>query len=385
MTEATSPGKGPSTRLDWFCFDNIVTGVIAFLLVACPFAFGAVHQWAYTIVEIAVLSLVAAWLVLSITGSGGIEGKCSYRGAGFLVAAATGFLIVVGLQLVPMPLRMLRIVSPETYELYSIAASGPPEPLPRDSGSGSARTTSGDFVRLGILGAAAANRSTMTPSFNRSNSIAGLISGETSWRPISVAPSLTTYALVEGVVYTSLFLMVITYRFDLGIVGEARFVRVILVTMTACGALLAVIGIAEQAYWNGKLLWFFVPHDWGVAPDVSFPRASGPFVDPDHFANYLGMIFPLAAGGTLFGLPGNRPRQRDEGWLATRVLFGLASFVMLLAITLSFSRAIWLLTALGILALGSFRLYVLPSPASTAAPIRATPSCRSGLVAGFAI
>ncbi|HUN58385.1 MAG TPA: O-antigen ligase family protein [Candidatus Binataceae bacterium] len=136
--------------------------------------------------------------------------------------------------------------------------------------------------------------------------------------------------------------------------------RIVVVALTVCGVLLAVTGIAEQAFWNGKILWFFVPEDWGTPRYASFPRASGPFVDPDHFANYLGMIFPLAAGCSLFGLPRTYATQRNDTRLVIRLWFGFASFVILAAIALSFSRALWLLTGLGIIALCWFRAYVIP-------------------------
>jgi len=353
-------GNGQTPRPFWFTFDKTLTGTVVFLLIGAPFAFGAVHQWAYTTVEIVILTLVAAWLVLSITSSGGIKSKCNYHCAAGLAAAAMGFLTVAGLQLVPMPMPILRVVSPQAYALYSRAIGGPADSASRDSNSGSAGATAGEFASAKVHSAGAENAPAPRAFIGRNHSIAtGLPSGQTLWRPASIAPSLTSSSLVEAIAYTSFFLMVITYRFDLGVAGETRFVRAMVVTLTICGVLLAVTGIAEQACWNGKILWFFVPDDWGAPRYSSFPRASGPFVDPDHFANYLGMIFPLAAGCTLFGLPGERASQYDDGWFAMRLWFGFASFIILLAIALSFSRAIWLLTGFGILAFSSFSPYLV--------------------------
>jgi putative inorganic carbon (hco3(-)) transporter len=368
-----TPGNGQTSWRARFTFDKTLTATIIFLLVGSPFAFGAVHQWAYTAVEIVILSLVAAWLVFSLTSLGGIERKCSYHCVGGLVAAAASFLTVVGLQLVPMPMWMLRVVSPEAYALYSKAFNGPEDSAPRDSSSGSARATTGEFAIAVVHTAGAKNASTTRASVSGTDAMAGgLASSQELWRPTSIAPTLTASALVEAVAYTGLFFMVITYRFDLGVAGEIRFVRAIVVTLTICGALLALTGIAEQAYWNGKILWFFVPDDWGAPRYASFPRASGPFVDPDHFANYLGMIFPLAAGCTLFGLPGDRPSQRADRWVAMRLWFGIASLIVLLAIVLSFSRAIWVLTGFGILAFCSFGPYLLRASRSHSRPRSST-------------
>ena len=64
--------------------------------------------------------------------------------------------------------------------------------------------------------------------------------------------------------------------------------------------IVAVVGIVEFFTWNGKILWLFVPYDWGVAQTNPLSRAMGPFVNFDHFGNYLAMVLPLAAGGALF-------------------------------------------------------------------------------------
>src|SRR5271163_2009354 len=109
------------SRPGWLSIDYVLTGVVAFLLVASPFAFGAVHRWAYTIVEIVVFSLVAGWLVLGITSSGGLGSKCNFQGVGILFAAAVIFLVLIGAQLIPMPPTLLKIVSPQAYALYSRA------------------------------------------------------------------------------------------------------------------------------------------------------------------------------------------------------------------------------------------------------------------------
>ena len=41
-------------------------------------------------------------------------------------------------------------------------------------------------------------------------------------------------------------------------------------TVLFTGALVAAIGFVQQFSWNGKILWSFVPYDWGV------PRPDGP-------------------------------------------------------------------------------------------------------------
>jgi O-antigen ligase/tetratricopeptide (TPR) repeat protein len=345
-------------------FDTFLTVITATLLVACPFAFGAVHRWAYTTVEIVVFSLVALWLLVGITSSDGIRGKCNYHGAWSLFAAAAAFLVLIAMQLIPMPPRVLQIVSPRTYALYASPVNGWPGSLPTVLGPLAARAATVGDGNTGRGNAPASKSSATATSDGRRDSIhrGGWVSGLTSWRPLSIAPSLTMYALVEAIAYISFFFLILTYRFDHGTVGETRFLRAILVTLAICGVLLSITGITEQVYWNGKILWFFVPHDWSAPHYGSLLRVSGPFVNPDHFANYLGMIFPLTAECTLFGLPGSRQRRVGDIWLSTRFLFGLTSFLILLAIVLSLSRAIWLLAVLSILAFGLLGPSAVPSP-----------------------
>src|SRR5260370_34616969 len=82
--------------------------------------------------------------------------------------------------------------------------------------------------------------------------------------------------------------------------GGMEFARVTLIAALVSGLMIALVGLIQWATWNGKILWTMVPLDWG-APDAGAQRASGPFVDPDHFAGYLAMVFPLMLSGAVFG------------------------------------------------------------------------------------
>ena len=64
----------------------------------------------------------------------------------------------------------------------------------------------------------------------------------------------------------------------------------------------------------------------------------GPYANPDHFANYLGMIFPLALAGVLFPLPS---ANRRRSW-STRIFCAGALLLIAAGVFLSFSRAVWL-------------------------------------------
>jgi O-Antigen ligase len=133
---------------------------------------------------------------------------------------------------------------------------------------------------------------------------------------------------------------VLSYPF--GFVGaereaDARFLRLLVLTLLAVGGVVALIGLVEKATWNGRILWFFVPRDWSGATAQNL-RASGPFVNPDHFANFLGMILPLAVIGALFPVTlSHRERGTD-----LRLLSTVAAFLMAAGIVLSLSRGAWI-------------------------------------------
>ena len=108
------------------------------------------------------------------------------------------------------------------------------------------------------------------------------------------------------------------------------------------GFIVAVVGIVEFFTWNGKILWLFVPYDWGAAQTNPPSRALGPFVNFDHFGNYLAMILPLTAGGVLF---------RDDLFSEQRafpVFCGVTGFLVLCGLLLSASRGAWIATAIAL-------------------------------------
>ena len=108
------------------------------------------------------------------------------------------------------------------------------------------------------------------------------------------------------------------------------------------GLIVAVVGMVEFFVWNGKISWLFVPYDWG-SPQYELPlRASGSFVNPDHFGNYLAAVLPLAVAGALF------PCDRFSTQFAFRVLSAITGFFIVCALLLSLSRAAWIAAALAL-------------------------------------
>jgi O-antigen ligase len=350
-------------------FDLIVAGGLALLIVLTPLAIGAVHPLTYSIAEAALFALVAVWMAkaLLVPGTGRPEAEVAWGEFRHFAAPLALFLALLAFELVPLPARLLRTLSPSTYRLYAMSLPGWPSAVPY-RGLGSMRPPAAapetevavlpaiDEVRQGIaipfappaLGVAEPSSAgdTVPSRLPARPSFLGQMLAN-GWGTLSIAPALTRAGLLGWIAISAAFFLAAFYPFGSGSEPRAdrSFVKFILLTVIATGTLIAVIGLIQRVYWNGRILWFFVPHDWGkpLFDLGAVVRARGPFVDPDHFAGYLAMIFPLALSGALFPsflTPRNASRE-------FQIACGFSAFVLFTAVLLSASRTGWLGLALG--------------------------------------
>src|SRR5712692_2844300 len=301
--------------------DRIVTGGILFLIIFTPLAFGSVHPWAFSLLEIVTFLLVIVWMGKLIV----LSHPPSFFAPRSLFPSLILFISLILFQLLPLPPALLRLFSPATYELYAKSLPGWPEHTPYKELSSQPPTPDPQPVTLG---------SRLPPSD----------SSASQWRPLSIAPALTHTDLLKFLAYTSLFSLVLLYPFSPSQQAsgpyheqenaEGRFLRAVLLTVLCTGLLVACIGLVQRVTWNGKILWFFVPYDWGDPRYGVDPRANGPFVNPNHFANYLSLIFPLALAGIL------SPRSfvSRERRKMFKLFCGFITFFLLMGILLSLSR-----------------------------------------------
>src|SRR5262249_41157835 len=149
---------------------------------------------------------------------------------------------------------------------------------------------------------------------------------------------LTLGCLIKLLAYAGLFFVIVLYPFRQSERHSAqdRLYSCVLMAMLVSGLLVAAIGILERAFWNGKILWIFIPYDW-AGPLDHLQRASGPFVSPDHFSSYLNLVLPVAIAAMLF--PTALTRRNRE---AFRVFCAAATLVISIAVMMSLSRAGWL-------------------------------------------
>ncbi|MGA2409647.1 MAG: O-antigen ligase family protein [Candidatus Binataceae bacterium] len=348
--------------LRWF--DRITTGGIALLVLGTPIAIGSVHLWAYRTMELIIFGLAIVWM-LRLWMEGAAPARMSIPRQAFrrLVIPAAMALSFIGLQLVPLPPRVIGLLSPATYRLYAMALPGWPaespyrglivaweaslhpqaQPelqvaLPPVGSHGSARAQAAEPQTV-------AKRMPPKTLEETKPAAPGLL-GRMTWRPLSIAPFATWSGLIQLAAYGTLFFIVLLYPFGFagaGLDAQRRFFRALIIIVLASGTIVAMLGIAEHGWWNGKILWVFVPQDW-TGPLAVNPRASGPFVNADHFADYLVMVLPLALIGALFPImPGFRHKRSSDVQLACAI----AGVVIASAIMMSLSRAGWAVAIIG--------------------------------------
>jgi O-antigen ligase/Tfp pilus assembly protein PilF len=333
--------------------DRIVTALIIALVVLTPLALGSVYPRPAALIETAVALLIIIWAVRFARTASNRENAKVRRAFRFIAPAMLlGGLLIV--QLIPLPSGVLRVISARTYEVYVRSLPGWPHAIPYSNqlflvsstsphGAAGAVLPTLQEVRRGAI-VPFANKTDLKSSAKDNAARAGdkLRKWNTvfpaSWRPLAISPALTTSAVLRFGAYAGLFFVVFNYPFAGGEDDERRFYRLVLAAAIVAGAIVAAVGLAERAYWNGRILWLFVPMDWGAPFMGSFPRATGPFVNPDHFANYLTMIFPLALAGSFYDLYASS--RRTAG--AVRLLCAAGAVVILSAIVLSLSRAAWI-------------------------------------------
>lgn len=280
-------------------------------------AFGAVYPWAYWPLGIACAIAGAIGLTTAPKSTAGMRAVAM---ALILLTAA------VLIQLVPIPRPALDVISPKSemlltrYDLRYVAAAAAP----------------------GIGGASGPQRA----------------------HALSIDPRRT---------WTALALLV---GFGLLLTGLARRLEKDIViplvrTVIGLGLVMAVVGLIQQASYNGRIYGFWTPESRGVLSPF------GPFVNRNHYAGWMLMAVPLAFGFFL-----GRMSEATEDvsgswrrrllWLSTPAASGLvvtafAVAVMVMSVAFSLSRSgIGCLIA-GLIGLGLFALRRLTNRAGNLA------------------
>jgi tetratricopeptide (TPR) repeat protein len=327
-------------------WDYLVAAGLGLLVFFTPFATGGVDVAATNVAEGICFCLALLWLGKTFLGGRVGFPSLARREFRAIALAAGAFLTFLLFQLVPLPPPILKVLSPHSYDLYRNSLPGWPDSLvysdpsyahPRLPANGAAMVTvlptvqevrSGRAIPFAAVKGAAPSTSDAAPI------------AASAWRSLSVAPVLTRAALLKCAAYAALFLVVIFYPAGAGDArAERHFRRIVLVIVLAAGAAVAISGLTQQAFSYSRSLWS------DFAAGAPGARASGPFANPDHFANYLAMLLPLAAAGALFRIPLDPIQERLSGF---QVLCAAIALLIAAAIVISLSRAGWIEIGLGV-------------------------------------
>ncbi|MEW5801290.1 MAG: O-antigen ligase family protein [bacterium] len=94
---------------------------LIFLIIFTPLAMGSVHPWAYALMEVLAFGLAGCWLLRGILGKPMcFLTQCSEKSHRISMVWLWPFLFIllVIFQLIPLPLWMIRFISPPTYQAY---------------------------------------------------------------------------------------------------------------------------------------------------------------------------------------------------------------------------------------------------------------------------
>ncbi|HXI03089.1 MAG TPA: O-antigen ligase family protein, partial [Candidatus Saccharimonadales bacterium] len=181
------------------------------------------------------------------------------------------FIVLVLLQLLPLPPALVKLVSPATARLDA-------ESLPGYAGGQEV-----DFARTGSFLAGAGHDATVSRILEAPDDAPkGLSVRGSVYRPLSMYP----YSTVDRLIV--LLCLCIVFAVSLHVLSSRERIEWLLRALVLFGFALALFGIIQRLSWNGKIFWL-IPVDPGASP-------FGPFVNHNHFAAYLAMIVPVATG-----------------------------------------------------------------------------------------
>jgi O-antigen ligase len=240
-------------------------------------AFGAVYPWAYW--PLAVMAVTSGAVAVLGTRDRSAALSPALR-VGLALVAMAGLL-----QLIPLPVAILRHFSPNTFPLLQNL----------------------DFA----VGA-----------------------GVTNYHPISVRPASTAVAVA---LFGSFAMLLVGTARAFSVVGPRRFVE----ALTVLATLLALVGIIQKPLYDGAIYGFWEPLLGG--------NPFGPFVNKNHFAGWMLLALPLTLALLCAGLQRAMQGLREGWryrllWLSTPeanrlLLLAGAAIVMALALVLTMSRS----------------------------------------------
>lgn len=276
---------------------------LIFLIIFTPLAFGAVHFWAFTLMEVLILFLLLTHLFSPSPFSS------SFWGLRFTLPFLLFFALIL-FQIIPLPTSLVKTLSPKTAELYQQAF---PTPLPL-------ALTSSPYNPLAFY----------PPSRESSD----LLPPPPTSHPLSIYPHATKTELIKFLGYFAGFFLILTTFTTFAQIKRLVF------TIIFTGTGVALLGILQFLSHSDKIYGFW-------QSQYKQGTYGGPFVNENHFAGYLAMVIPLAIALLIIRpRPPLPPRAKTwkqrisvlDAWIAQNALLLFLIAIMAIGIFLSLSR-----------------------------------------------
>lgn len=269
---------------------HIVFWGLCAMLVFLPIPFGLIEEWSIFVFEGAVFVL----LVFHVLGDLSAwrrnrfdEEELDLRVPSGLKILLAVFLGMSAIQLVPLPQSLLKVLSSSTYDVYQSLQSG-------------------GFAEL----------------------------GDRSWKTLSFVPGLSLYELIKYVFYFLFGYLVFKH------IKSRKEVRIFVHVMILCAVAQSFYGIAEVFGGTERVL--------GVKKMAYIGSATGTYLNRNHFAGFLEMVFPLSVGYMLakanfFSMKRGMTLKEKVLWFSQErlqkcVVYGAGAIVIGMGIFFSRSR-----------------------------------------------
>ena len=203
------------------------------LLALTPLLFGTVEFWSLTIMEVFCALLLFLWFSQVLK-----TGEKSHVKVPPFLAPAVLFLGFAILQILPMPPALIKVLSPSTYLVYSENLS---------------------------------------------------YAKDLPWLTISLYPYATVLEISRFFAYFCIYFLTVQ------VLNDRRSITKMTKVVLGIGTFIALLGIFQMIFWNGKLLWFRTLN--------SVVTPFGPYVNRNHFAGLMEMLIPVCTGYLIYLLP----------------------------------------------------------------------------------
>ncbi len=278
------------------------------LLAATPLALGSVSPTATTLME-------AACFTLFLVAFGCGLWREGYRPPLWAAWPVLAFIAWTLFQVVPLPPKVLAVLSPGTHAAYQRF-------LPGYAGGASEAD-----LQQWLESRNDASHESLQARADEKTGVEGVMRVRPGWRTISWYPWQTVLWLSRFLAYAAFSLLIMACLPPRAL--ERRLPWLVLLV----GAGLSLLGILQYFSWNGKILW--------VIP-VYQGHPFGPFVNSNHFSGFVEMALPVGCGLVLreagFGST-RRRRRRSLRSAAPRVVLGVFLLLpMMVAFLLARSR-----------------------------------------------